>query len=63
METTTFTTTRTAPRSIDQDPVGPGWHDSSWDLRTGLDVIEDLPLEALPPEWQKRLWLSASANA
>jgi hypothetical protein len=53
-----------ALRSVDQEePLGHGWHDSSWALRTGLDVSEDLPLESLPPEWQMRLWLSATAKA
>ena len=78
MERTAYTMARMAPaavidrgirprhsasRSIDQEPVGSGWHDSSWALRTGLDVIEDLSFEVLPPEWQMRLWLSGAASA
>lgn len=27
-----------------------GWYDSSRDLRRGLDVIEDLPMDLLPEE-------------
>ncbi|MET0334810.1 MAG: hypothetical protein ABW190_11110 [Rhizobacter sp.] len=27
-----------------------GWTDSSWDLAQGLDVVEDLPLDAWPAE-------------
>ena len=52
-----------APRAFDQECREAGWHDSSWALRTGLDVIEDSPFEALPPEWQMRLWLSGAASA
>jgi hypothetical protein len=29
-----------------------GWHDSSGELKRGLDVTEDVPLEALPPDLQ-----------
>ncbi|MBX3620762.1 MAG: hypothetical protein KF891_12365 [Rhizobacter sp.] len=29
---------------------GIGWTDSSWELMHGLDVVEDLPAEAWPPE-------------
>jgi len=25
------------------EPVGPGWYESSWDLRCGLDVCEASP--------------------
>ena len=48
--------------SIDREPMGPGWHDSSWMLRRGLDVIEGLPPEAIPPEWQWRWWVAAGAG-
>jgi hypothetical protein len=27
------------------------WHDSTWDLRRGLDVVEEVPGELLPAEW------------
>ena len=48
--------------SIDQEPMGSSWHDSSWMLRKGLDVIEGLPPEAIPPEWQWR-WSVAAFDA
>lgn len=28
---------------------GFGWNDSSWDLKRGLEVIEDIPLDDWPP--------------
>lgn len=31
--------------------VGPGWFDSSWDLRRGLEVSEGLPGDAGLFEW------------
>ena len=31
--------------------VGPGWYDSSFDLRKGLDVREGLPAEPQLHEW------------
>jgi hypothetical protein len=38
-----------------QVPVGPGWFDSSWELRSGLQVREgfpsDLPLQAWIETW------------
>lgn len=49
--------------SIDREPMGAGWHDSSWMLRRGLEVIENLPPEALPPEWQWRCWVAAQATS
>jgi len=50
----------TAPQSIEQEPLsGPGWHDSSWMLKQGLDVDENPPAEAIPPEWAWRWWLAA----
>ncbi len=38
---------------------GIGWTDSSWELRRGLEVVEDLPLalwpgEPIPAEPQRR---------
>jgi hypothetical protein len=30
---------------------GPGWFDSSWDLRQGLEVHEGLPADARLNEW------------
>ena len=32
-------------------PLGPGWFDSSWDLRCGLEVSEGLPANASVDEW------------
>jgi hypothetical protein len=49
--------------SIDEEPMGPGWHDSSWMLKQGLDVIEGAPPDAIPPEWTWRWWLAAGALA
>jgi hypothetical protein len=44
--------TKPASRS---GPVGPGWFDSSWELRSGLQVKEglpaDLPLHAWLETW------------
>ncbi|HUG23901.1 MAG TPA: hypothetical protein VMN83_15375 [Albitalea sp.] len=31
--------------------TGPGWYDSSWDLRRGLEVHEGLPGDASLHEW------------
>ncbi|MCO5125728.1 MAG: hypothetical protein M9915_18570 [Rhizobacter sp.] len=51
---------QTASRwSIDEEPMGPGWHDSSWMLKKGLDVIEGLPPGAAPPEWAWTWWLAS----
>ncbi len=32
-----------AEPDIDWEPMGPSWHDSSWMLRKGLDVLEWQP--------------------
>lgn len=48
--------------SIDREAMGPGWHDSSWMLRRGLDVTEDLATEAVPLEW-RRWWVAGGAGA
>jgi hypothetical protein len=45
--------------SIDEEPMGSGWHDSSWMLKKGLDVIEGLPPGAAPPDWAWAWWLAA----
>ena len=37
-------------------PVGPGWFDSSWELRTGLQVKEGLPSD-LPSHGWLETWL------
>jgi hypothetical protein len=36
-------------------PLGPGWFDSSWDLKCGLDVSEGLPADASVNEWLMEL--------
>jgi len=54
----------TAPQwSIDAEPMGPGWHDSSWMLKKGLDVIEGLPPGATPPEWAWTWWVATLGGA
>ena len=42
-----------SPETVDDAylPLGPGWFDSSWDLRCGLDVSEGLPANASVDEW------------
>jgi hypothetical protein len=35
----------------EDDKTGPGWFDSSWDLRRGLEVREGLPEDASLGEW------------
>jgi len=37
-------------------PVGPGWFDSSWELRSGLQVKEGLPAD-LPLQGWIEAWL------
>lgn len=49
--------------SIDNEPMGPGWHDSSWQLRRGLVVDEEPPPDAIPPEWQWRWWIASFSAA
>jgi hypothetical protein len=34
---------------------GIGWTDSSWELAHGLEVVEDLPLDAWPAEFKRSL--------
>jgi hypothetical protein len=45
--------------SIDEEPMGETWHDSSWMLRKGLDVIENLDIEPPPRAWA-RVWRDAT---
>lgn len=47
--------------SIDDEAMGPGWHDSSWMLKRGLDVVEDPPPGAIPAEWTLRWWFASNA--
>ncbi len=52
---------------------GPGWFDSSWDLRSGLDVVEESPADLDLESWidvylctaaaQPRLALVASPSS
>ncbi len=32
-------------------PIGPGWFDSSLDLRSGLDIVEAEPADLDLPSW------------
>ena len=45
--------------SIDEESMGETWHDSSWMLRKGLDVIENIDLEPPPRAWA-RVWRDAT---
>jgi hypothetical protein len=36
---------------------GIGWTDSSWELARGLEVVEDLPLDAWPVEFPHAMGL------
>ena len=42
-----------SPESVDDAdlPLGPGWFDSSWDLKRGLEVSEGPPANASVNEW------------
>jgi hypothetical protein len=40
-----------APKPASDARRGPGWFDSSWDLRSGLEVHEGLPADARLNEW------------
>ena len=37
--------------ALDDESLGPGWFDSSWELGKGLDVREGLPADAGLDEW------------
>lgn len=39
----------------DESQPNRNWHDSSMELRRGLDVVEDLSLDALPEDERARL--------
>jgi len=49
--------------SIDGETTGSSWYESSWLLRRGLQVDEDPPAEAIPPEWQWKWWIVSQAAA
>ena len=38
-----------------EEAHGPGWHESSWELRRGLDVREGIPPDLSLAEW-RGLW-------
>jgi hypothetical protein len=42
-------------------PEGPGWFDSSWILRAGLEVREGWPGDAAPSGWFER-WFQPAAG-
>ena len=46
--------TRYGSWSIDEEPMGESWHDSSWMLRKGLDVIEDVAFDPPPGVWLRQ---------
>lgn len=41
----------------DEAPTGPGWFDSSWDLRSGLTVVEHQHLHGDTLDLAVALWL------
>lgn len=41
-------------RAPEESPAVGGWHDSSWALRQGLEVTEDVPPAVWPAEWRQR---------
>ena len=43
--------------TLGEEPLGPGWFDSSWELGKGLDVREGLPADAGLEEWLA-VWLA-----
>jgi hypothetical protein len=50
--------------SIDEEEaMGDTWHDSSWMLHKGLDVIEGVQPEAVPAEWQWKWWRAEACDA
>ena len=40
-----------SPSASRSGPVGPGWFDSSWELRSGLQVREGLPADLPLQGW------------
>ena len=47
--------------SIDEEAIDATWHDSSWMLRKGLDVIEDFELDPVREGWA-RTWRAPAAT-
>jgi hypothetical protein len=52
--------TMSAEGAADNASFGSGWFDSSWDLRTGLDVLESAAGDAALNRWLG-VWAAASA--
>ena len=48
------------PSASRSGPVGPGWFDSSWELRSGLRVEEGLPSDLGVCAWIET-WLQLAA--
>jgi hypothetical protein len=46
---------------IDEALTGPGWYDSSHELRRGLDVLEGLPSDTAVEDWLT-LWLCTTES-
>ena len=40
-----------AALAADDALAGPGWFESSWDLKRGLDVVEGAPADVSLDEW------------
>jgi hypothetical protein len=49
--------------SADDEPLGPGWFDSSWDLVRGLEVREAAPSEAPLNDWLAWCLNAAAADS
>jgi hypothetical protein len=54
---------RTLEATADDEPLGPGWFDSSWDLVCGLDVREAAPSEAPLNDWLAWCLNAATVNS
>jgi hypothetical protein len=54
---------RVAPVVAMGDARGPGWFESSWELRSGLEVQEGLPGDLGAHEWLEAFCASAPAVA
>ena len=49
------------PQAVRHGHVGPGWFDSSWELRNGLQVEEGLPAD-LPLNGWIEAWLQITGG-
>lgn len=52
-----------ASAGMPEHDAGPGWYDSSWDLRRGLIVREGLPRDAQLHEWLQHELLGSPVGA